>query len=439
MSRSVLVCVACGWQPANDARYPFACAHRGQDDGEHVLEHRLASDAVLDRDDSTHPFVRWREALYAWHAARVRGWSDADFVSLVQRLDESIARVDGHGFGITPFGNAPALGQRLGLELWVKDETHNVAGSHKARHLMGLLLYLAVVEGEPGRTAATSGSQAPLAIASCGNAALAAAVLARAASRALQVFVPPDAEPGVLDRLAALGASVVVCPREPGERGDPCMRHFRRALAQGALPFCCQSNQNGLTIDGGTTLVLEILGAGAPPLDHLLIQVGGGALASACVQAYARAQARGLVRQLPRVHVVQTQGAAPLARAWTCVQQRMADQGESAGAALAYAANHRSQFMWPWEEPPHSVASGILDDETYDWLAVLRGVATSGGGTVVVDEETLQQANRLVYETTTIKPSHTGSAGLAGLLQLQRQGLIAPGARVGVLLTGVQR
>jgi phosphate-selective porin len=34
--------------------------------------------------------------------------------------------------------------------LWVKDETHNVAGSHKARHLMGLLLYLAVVEGGPG-------------------------------------------------------------------------------------------------------------------------------------------------------------------------------------------------------------------------------------------------------------------------------------------------
>ena len=38
-------------------------------------------------------------------------------------------------------------------------------------------------------------------------------------------------------------------------------------------------------------------------------------------------------------------------------------------------ASHRSQFMWPWEEPPHSVASGILDDETYDWLAILRGVA----------------------------------------------------------------
>jgi threonine synthase len=437
LSRSSLVCVACGWQPASDARYPFACAHRGQGDCEHLLEHRLAGDAVLDRNDSANPFVRWREALYAWHAARARGWSDADFVSLVQRLDDAIAGVDGHGFTITPFGTAPALGERLGLEVWVKDETHNVAGSHKARHLMGLLLYLAVVEGSPGRAA--SGTQAPLAIASCGNAALAAAVLARAASRALQVFVPPDAERAVRDRLAALGATVVVCPREPGERGDPCMRHFRQALAQGALPFCCQGNENGLTIDGGQTLVLETLGTGAPPLDHLVVQVGGGALASACVQAYARAQARGLVGRAPRVHVVQTQGAAPLARAWKRVLHRMVEQAEPADAALAYAASHRSQFMWPWEEPPRSVASGILDDETYDWLAVLRGVAATGGSTVVVDEITLERAHRLVRDTTAVQPSHTGSAGLAGLLQLQRQGVVAPGARVGVLLTGVQR
>jgi threonine synthase len=386
------------------------------------------------------PFVRWREALYAWHAARARGWSDADFVSLVQRLDEAIARVDGHGFAITPYGSAPALGQRLGLEVWVKDETHNVAGSHKARHLMGLLLYLAVVEGgAANRTPAAQSTLAPLAIASCGNAALAAAVLARAASRALAGLRAARCRTRRARPLAALGATVVACPRESGEQGDPCVRHFRQALKQGALPFCCQGNENGLTIDGGQTLVLEMLGANTPPLDHLVVQVGGGALASACVQAFARAQAHGLVRQVPRVHMVQTQGAAPLNRAWARMQQRMAEHGETADAALAYAAAHRSQFMWPWEEPPHSVASGILDDETYDWLAILRGVAATGGSTVVVDEDTLRQANRLVHETTAIQPSHTGSAGLAGLLQLQRQGVVAPGARVGVLLTGVQR
>jgi threonine synthase len=58
---------------------------------------------------------------------------------------------------------------------------------------------------------------------------------------------------------------------------------------------------------------------------------------------------------------------------------------------------------------------------------------------VVVDEATLMQANRMALETTGIAVSPTGSAGLAGLLQLRCDGVIAAGARVGVLFTGVQR
>ena len=49
--------------------------------------------------------------------------------------------------------------------------------------------------------------------------------------------------------------------------------------------------------------------------------------------------------------------------------------------------------MWPWEDEPRSIAHGILDDETYDWLAVVEGLLRSGGGALVVDEETLQRAN----------------------------------------------
>ncbi|HEX7440859.1 MAG TPA: pyridoxal-phosphate dependent enzyme, partial [Caldimonas sp.] len=278
----------------------------------------------------------------------------------------------------------------------------------------------------------------PLAISSCGNAALAAAVLARAASRALQVFVPPDAEPAVLERLHTLGATVVVCPRIPGERGDPCVHRFHEALAAGALPFCCQGNENGLAIDGGQTLVYEMLASGAPPLDHLVVQVGGGALASACMQACARAVAAGILERAPRVHTVQTQGAAPLRRAWELVQQRRGQATASTEDALRDAAAHRSTFMWPWEAVPQSVATGILDDETYDWLAVLRGMAATGGCSVVVDEATLLQANRWALEATGIAVSHTGSAGLAGLLQLRRDGVIPAGARVGVLFSGVQ-
>jgi len=430
VKRSRLVCAGCGWEPPADAAYPFRCARSGSDEGDHVLEHRLGADAVLDRGDDENPFVRHRECLYAWHAARRRGMSDAAFVDLVRRIDGAIATVDGHGFRVTPFRRQAALGQRLGLEVWVKDETGNVAGSHKARHLMGILLYLAVVD---------RGDAAPLAIASCGNAALAAAVLARAAARALQVFVPPSAEPAVRERLNELGAQVVSCPRAPGELGDPCVRRFHDALRAGALPFCCQGNENGLAIDGGETLVYEMLGAAAPPLDDLVVQVGGGALASACTQAFARAVATGILPRAPRLHTVQSGGASPLRRAWALLEERRGRTGATTEDTLRYAAAHRSSFMWPWDDVPQSIAEGILDDETYDWVAVLRGMYATGGTTVVADEPTLIEANQVGRQATGIPVSHTGSAGLAGVLQLRREGVIAPAARVGVLFTGVQR
>ena len=42
--------------------------------------------------------------------------------------------------------------------------------------------------------------------------------------------------------------------------------------------------------------------------------------------------------------------------------------------ALRFARTHRSKFMWPWEEEPKSIATGIIDDETYDWAAVVAGM-----------------------------------------------------------------
>ena len=95
--------------------------------------------------------------------------------------------------------------------------------------------------------------------------------------------------------------------------------------------------------------------------------------------------------------------------------------------------------MWPWETEPHSVATGILDDETYDWLAIVRGTLASGGAPVVVDESTLIEANDLARATTGIDVDPTGTAGLAGLLELRRHGLVAPDETVAVLFTGVRR
>jgi len=433
---STLQCAGCGWTapPPEEERYPFRCARAGRGDGDHVVTRILDSSRVtLAPGDDPNPFIRYREMLHAWHLVRRRGLGDDAYVALVRELDDAIARVDGRGFRVTPFDRAAALSERLGFAadggVWIKDETGNVSGSHKARHLMGILLYLRVVERR---------ERPPLAIASCGNAALAAAVLARAAGRALHVFVPTDAEGAVLERLHALGAEIEACPRARGEQGDPCVQRFRAAVAGGALPFCCQGNENGLTIEGGETLAYEMITTMGPTApDHVVIQVGGGALASAVMQAFRLARRAGWITQLPRMHTVQTRGAWPLKRAWDRIQDRLQTDPEL--TVLERAASHRSEFMWPWEEAPRSIAHGILDDETYDWLAVVKGMLASRGVPVVVDEPTLREANALARETTGIAASHTGTAGLAGLLALQRDGVITPTERVAVIFSGIER
>ena len=439
-------CRGCGATPASDDPFPFRCPNAGSGDVDHVLARQI-DPARLEYPAGaaeTQPFARYRRLLYSYQRGRAGGLSDGQFNDIVHRLDESVRGVDGRGFTATPFARDTTISDRLGFSatggVWVKDETGNVAGSHKGRHLFGVLLQILVAEA----LGLSVPQQRPdLAIASCGNAALAAAVIARAGDLQLRVFVPVDADSGTLARLRDLGAETVACPRPPGHLGDPTYARLREAVAAGALPFTCQGNENGLAIEGGQTLGYEIVSAMEPAaaaLDDLVIQVGGGALASACIASFDDAIALRALGRGPRVHTVQTAGAHPLERAYQLVINDLPDARtiEAVEAELHVAATHRSHYMWPWETEPRSIATGILDDETYDWLAVVGGMVRSGGQPVVASEERLAQANALGREAG-YDVDATGTAGLAGLLELRAAGRIDRDASVGVLFTGVQR
>jgi threonine synthase len=491
-SPSVLVCAGCGTRVGSEAGGVWSCPRAvAGDDVDHVLRRVLNPAAVAwPQGAEGNPFLRYRTLLHAWHMARAGGLTDETYVELVARLDRAIEDVDGRGFRTTPFTPQDDLAARLHMgagRLLVKNEAVNVSGSHKARHLMGVMLALAANEAAaagrgglddegagarhasppatlsaavtPGRTGGTG----HLAIASCGNAALAAAVVARAAGKPLDVHVPAWAHPAVRDRLHGLGARLVVCERQAGVAGDPCYRAFRKAVEAGAVPFCCQGPDNGLTIEGGATLAWEMIDAvGERTIDRLFVQVGGGALASGCVQGFTEALRLGRIARLPRLHAVQTRGGFPLVRAYervaACILARLdtpahvtaptyplvADRLSAAGRTivldeLRHAARHRSAFMWPWESEPRSVATGILDDETYDWLAVVEGMLLSGGYPVVVEEETLHDAFRLAHDTTTVDVCHTGAAGLAGLMTALPRDAALRHDTVAVIFSGSRR
>ena len=472
-----LVCTGCGAVPRPDDPYPFRCPDAAEgDDIDHVLRRELSCDAAQTHawrrtflDEAPNPFLRYRTLFHSHRVATSRGMSDAEFTGMVESLDAAVAAAGGTGFRETPFARHDALNGALGRSagaLWIKDETGNVSGSHKARHMMGLAIWLEMAR-RTGMIPADVASPG-LAIASCGNAALAAAVVAKAAHRHLDVFIPTDAHPNVTRRLEELGAQLTVCTREGSAPGDPCVIGFRSSLTHGALPFSVQGNENGLAIEGGLTLGYEIVSSllrNGASIDRLFVQVGGGALASSCVQALRDAANLGLIAGMPKVHAVQTEGAYPLRLAWERVVAQIlgerlsfriekrdsrADAARAAAAAshaiqakrrdaVRFAATHRSKFMSPWPSVPHSVAHGILDDETYDWLAIVEAMLETGGWPVVVSEDELREANGLAASTTGIPADHTGTAGLAGLLHRGPAGVVGASESIATLSTGIRR
>ena len=449
-------------------------------------------------------FRRYVRRLEAWRRVERGEITGEEVTEAVESLDAAVAAVEGRGFEVTPFAPCPELASAVGLdpsvELWVKDETGNVSGTHKARHLFGTALAhrldgktaggseVSGTKGDLGgspeaspaeadrdngggtevsgaeRDRGSGSPEAPYAIASCGNAALAAAVLARAVGRALDVYVPVWANPAVTDRITELGGRVVRCSRTECVLGDPAHHAMKAAVAAGAVAFSCQGTDTPTAIDGARTLAYEMADAladadrpGPARLDRVFVQVGGGALATALVTGLAAPE--GLDR-LPVIHAVQPEGNHPLVRAWDRVTAEITGQpaaadnqaraavaaelgplgDETVRAVGARLAADPQKYMTPWETEPVSYATGILDDIAYDWTAVVEAMLRSGGHPVVASEDDLRQAHRLARLHTGIDVCPTGASGLGGLLALLAtagsSGAVRPGERVAVLFTG---
>ena len=421
-----LTCSVCGARVPVSQALTWRCPNSTSDDRRHVLSFDTEIAPFRPTRD-VNPFLAYRSSLAVDAFGAAIGIADADRAAIIADLDAAVAAVEGHGFLRTPIARADALSDALGFTadggVWVKDETGNVGGSHKARHLFTELVHLVFAE-RAGLVPWTSpADRPPLAIASCGNAAIAASTLARAVDWPIAVHVPTAASASVVAKLGSLGAGIRVCPRRDDDpAGDPCVLRFREAVADGAIPFGVQGTENAWCLDGGRTIGWEITESLGRYCDRLFIQVGGGAFAASVAASMADTGFH------PALHAVQTAGCAPLARAW--------ERALATGGARDAGTRWRD-CMWPWETEPQSLADGILDDETYDWIAVLDGMADTGGSPVVASEADVVRAHELARAHTDIKVSPTGSAGLAGVLALRAS--IADHERVAVVFSGVMR
>ncbi|HSO59585.1 MAG TPA: pyridoxal-phosphate dependent enzyme [Desulfobacterales bacterium] len=405
---------------------------------------------------------------------------------ILDGMTERLRRMEGRDFSVMPLTEAPGLASATGRtgRLWVKNETGNITGSHKGRHLMGTLLYL-----EALRELAGAGAKKVLAIYSCGNAAVGAAAVARAGGYELHAFVPEDVDPMVAAMLAERGTVVEKITRSATGEGDPCYLAFQDALNQnGWLPFACAGNDNWSNIEGGATLgwemVMQLLER-SEKIDSVVVQVGGGALARSVAQAFEEALQLGFIQVLPRIHVCQPAGGFPFVRAYLLAlaeiarrsglpfdldYQHGADPRVQLEKTMAFTLVGRDQIqavanfvkshfdspamqsflvdmageaghlMWPWDGgTPHSLAHGILDDVTYDWYYLLRAVLRSGGRTEILAEETIRAAYEMAQHHTGIPVCPTGASGLAGLMQLTDSGAIDRGESAGLFFTGFDR
>ncbi len=424
-------CQVCGAQTDIAQPFTWRCPNAVGGDRHHAPA-LIQSIAPLRAADDVNPFLAYRRYLAVDSFAAANGMTDAARGALIAASDAAIGEIAGVGFHQTPFERSDELSAALGFGadggVWVKDETGQVAGSHKARHLMTILLHLLAAESLGLAPWDDVRDRPPLAIASCGNAAVAAATLAAAVRWPITVFVPTSVQPAFAAALGQLPATVVACQRRAADPpGDPCVHRFREAVMAGAVPFTVQGTENAWCLDGGRTIGWEMVrhmeeAMEGPPFDRVFVQVGGGALAASVIAGF---RMGGFT---PQLQAVQTEACAPLARAWQRVRR---------AAGVADAGRRWDEHMWPWEHVGSSAADGILDDETYDWLAVAKALHESGGSAVVVTEAHIAEANEMGSRATGIDASHTGTAGLAGVLALRPE--LRGDERIAVIFSGMRR
>ncbi|MDR3341397.1 MAG: threonine synthase [Treponema sp.] len=298
--------------------------------------------------------------------------------------------------GWSPLYRAEKLGEWLGLRnLYIKDDGLNPTGSLKDRASA-----IAVVRAHHAgmRTVACS---------STGNAASSLAGNAAAMGLESFIFVPERAPKGKVAQLMIFGAHVISVK---GTYEDT----FR--LSAEAIEKWGWYNRNAAInpylSEGKKTVSLEIaeqLDFKAP--DYVAVSVGDGCTIAGVWKGFKDLYALGFIDTLPRLISVQAEGCCPINR--------------------AIETNRPLERM---EE--NTLADSIAVGVPRNGEKALRAIRESQGITVVVSDDEILAAMRLLGATSGVFGEPAGVTGTAGVKKAAEQGLIPEDAVVVSLVTG---
>jgi threonine synthase len=246
---------------------------------------------------------------------------------------------------------------------------------------------------------------------SSGNAGASVAAYAARAGLPCTIYVPARAPAAKRAQIARVGATVVPID---GSRAAVTEAALADVAASGA--YYAGHNANPYFTAGMASFAYELLEADGGRLPrHLVIPTGGGSLVVGAYDGFRRwlGPPADAMRNIPRIHAVQSAGCPPLALAF--------ERGLAEPAAI--------------DRRP-TVAGGIEVERPPRGRDILAAIRSTGGSAIAVEDAAILHQRRLLATLEGIDVEPTSAAAFAGLAQLAHTGAVRPDESVVVVATG---
>jgi threonine synthase len=257
--------------------------------------------------------------------------------------------------------------------------------------------------------------------ASTGNTAASLAAYAARARLQCAILVPHgQVSHAKLSQSLDYGAAVL----ELEGNFDDAMRVIRE-LAEDESIYLVNSI-NPFRIEGQKTVAIELLQQRNWRVpDHVVVPGGNLGNSAALGKGFKELFDLGLIASLPRISVVQAEGAAPFARLFATEMKRDADQSlEKFPTAALVPVEH-----------PQTLATAIKIGAPVSWKKALRALVWTNGYTLSVSEQEIADAKAIIgRDGVGCEPA--SATTVAGLKRLVADGRVRADEDVVAVLTG---